>query len=241
MKPIVNSKDGSLLVRIPTGEYCMGSESGTPPERPAHRVSLGSFYIAQYPVTNAQYRQFVLDTGHRTPYLDDARAERENWDQERNLPPAGREDHPVVLVSWHDAQAYCVWAGGRLPTEAEWESAARGGLAGEPYPWGDGINRELANYDNRAGTTPVGSYPSNPYGLYDMAGNVWEWVADWYDPHYYAVSPTEDPQGPATGTVKVLRGGAWLLFPEFCRVSYRFRNNPNFRFNLIGFRLAKSA
>ena len=241
MKPLVNPKDGSLLVRIPAGGYCMGSESGTPPERPAHRVSLGSFYIAQHPVTNAQYRQFVLDTGHRAPYLDDARVERENWDQERNLPPAGREDHPVVLVSWHDARAYCAWAGGRLPTEAEWESAARGGLADKPYPWGDGINRELANYDNRAGTTPVGSYPSNPYGLYDMAGNVWEWVADWYDPHYYAVSPTEDPQGPATGTVKVLRGGAWLLFPEFCRVSYRFRNNPNFRFNLIGFRLAKSA
>ena len=240
MKPLVNPKDGSRLVRIPAGEYCMGSESGTPPERPSHRVSLGSFYIAQHPVTNTQYRQFVRATGHRAPYLDDARVERENWDPARRAPPAGREDHPVVLVSWHDAQAYCAWAGGRLPTEAEWEGAARGGLEDKPYPWGDGINRELANYDNRAGTTSVGSYPSNPYGLYDMAGNVWEWVADWYDPRYYAASPTEDPQGPATGTVKVLRGGAWLLFPEFCRVSYRFRNNPKFRFNLIGFRLAKS-
>ncbi len=241
MNFVLNPKDSSRLVRIPAGEYRLGSESGTPPERPAHRVALGSFYIGQHPVTNAQYQQFVVATGHRAPCLDDARTARENWDQKRNAPPAGREAHPVVLVSWHDAQAYCTWAGGRLPTEAEWESAARGGLQDQPYPWGDGLSRDLANYDNRAGTTAVGSYPPNPYGLYDMAGNVWEWVADWYDPHYYGVSPTADPQGPATGTVKVLRGGAWLLFPEFCRVSYRFRNNPNFRFNLMGFRLARSA
>ena len=237
----VNAQDGSTFVRIPGGECRIGSDTGLLPERPAHQVSLADFYLAQHPVTNAQYQQFVLATGHRVPYLDDARVERENWSQEHQLPPSGREAHPVVVVSWHDAQAYCAWAGGRLPTEAEWERAARGGREGQPYPWGEGIRRDQANYDNPAGTTPVGRYPPNNYGLYDMAGNVWEWVADWYDPQYYAVSPAENPQGPESGTVKVLRGGAWLLFPEFCRVSYRFRNNPNFRFNLIGFRLAMSA
>lgn len=241
MTAIVNPTDGSRLVLVPAGEYRMGNDAGTPPERPVHTVAISDFYLGQYPVTNAQYRRFVAATDHRVPYLDDARVVRENWDPQRHIPPDGRCAHPVVLVSWHDAHAYCRWAGGRLPTEAEWEKAARGGLAEKRYPWGDAIRRELANYDNPAGTTPVGSYPANDYGLYDMAGNVWEWAADWYAPGYYATSPVKDPTGPPTGTVKVLRGGAWLLFPEFCRVAYRFRNNPGFRFNLIGFRLALPA
>ena len=114
------------------------------------------------------------------------------------------------------------------------------GLDEKLYPWGDEIDPSLANYDNRDGTTPVESYPPNGYGLYDMAGNVWEWVADWYDATYYQRSPQQNPQGPEKGTVRVLRGGAWLLFPQFCRVAYRFRNSPDFRFNLIGFRLARS-
>ena len=240
MPSLMNQKDGSRLVRIPDGAYDMGSDIGTLPERPPHTVSLPSFDIAQHPVTNAQYQQFVAETGYRIPYLDDARVEQENWDQAKKIPPTGREDHPVVLVNWHDAQAYCTWAGGRLATEAEWEQAARGGLVGKPFPWGDDIDRSRANYDNPAGTTPVGAYPANPYDLYDMAGNVWEWVADWYGPKYYAVSPNDNPKGPESGAAKVLRGGAWLLFPEFCRVSYRFRNSPNFRSNLIGFRLAMS-
>lgn len=235
---IVNPTDGSGMVRISEGECVIGSDTATPPERPAHRVAVGDFYLAQHPVTNAQYARFILDTGQRVPYLDDPRVRKENWDPERRTLPPGRTEHPVVLVSWRDAQAYCEWAGGRLPTEAEWEKAARGGLVGKSYPWGDEIDRDLANYDSQAGTTPVGSYPANGFGLYDMAGNVWEWVADWYDPQYYSASPIRDPHGPQVGTVKVLRGGAWLLFPEFCRVAYRFRNSPNFRFNLIGFRLA---
>ncbi len=237
----VNPTDGSRLVHVPAGVFRMGNDAGPPPERPAHTVTLDGFFIAQHPVTNAQYRRFVTATGHRVPFLDDARAARENGDGQRRRPPDGRGAHPVVLVSWHDARAYCRWAGGRLPTEAEWEKAARGGLVGKNYPWGDEIRRDSANYDNPAGTTPVGKYPPNGYGLSDMAGNVWEWVADWYAPEYYATSPDRNPHGPQTGRVKVLRGGAWLLFPEFCRVSYRFRNNPDFRFNLIGFRLARSA
>ena len=237
----VNPTDGSRLVHVPAGAFRMGNDVGPPPERPAHTVTLDGFFIAQHPVTNAQYRRFVAATGHRVPFLDDARAARENWDGQRRRPPDGRGAHPVVLVSWHDARAYCRWAGGRLPTEAEWEKAARGGLVGKNYPWGDEIGRDSANYDNPAGTTPVGRYPPNGYGLSDMAGNVWEWAADWYALEYYATSPDRNPHGPQTGRVKVLRGGAWLLFPEFCRVSYRFRNNPDFRFNLIGFRLARSA
>lgn len=237
---VTNEQDGSLLVRVPAGPFLMGSEEGAPAERPAHRVVLGAYYIGKYLVTNAQYERFVKDTGHRVPYLDDPRAQSENWDRESRTYPPGRARHPVVLVSWHDAQAYCAWAGGRLPTEAEWEKAARGGLEGKRYPWGDEIHPGLANYDTQSGTTPVGTYPPNGYGLYDMAGNVWEWVADWYDAHYYSTSPVENPQGPQTGTVRVLRGGAWLLFAQFCRVAYRFRNSPDFRFPLIGFRLARS-
>ncbi|MBI3757380.1 MAG: formylglycine-generating enzyme family protein [Deltaproteobacteria bacterium] len=239
-RPVLNGKDGSLFIHIPAGEFSMGSEDGYPVERPVHIVHVDSFYLAAHPVTNEQYCRFIRETGSRTPYVDDRRVQRENWDPETGAHPPGREQHPVVLVSWRDAQAYCKWAGGRLPTEAEWEKAARGGLAGKRYPWGDEINPTLANYDNQTGTTPVGSCPPNNYGLFDMAGNVWEWVADWYAPHYYGRSPALNPSGPETGATKVLRGGAWLLFPEFCRVAYRFRNSPGFRFNLIGFRLARS-
>ncbi len=235
---ITNKKDGSELVLIPEGEFLMGSEDGVAAERPVHRVSLDAFYLGKSPITNIQYRKFVDETGYRAPHFDDPRAQLDNWDPERKTYPVGRGNHPVVLVSWHDAQAYSSWAGGRLPTEAEWERAARGGLEGKLYPWGDEINKSLANYDTREGTTPVGSYPPNGYGLYDMAGNVWEWVADWYHAKYYHESPVYNPQGPEKGTVHVLRGGAWLLFAQFCRVAYRFRNNPDFRFNLIGFRLA---
>ncbi len=166
------AKDGAAMVVIPAGEFLLGSESGYPNERPIHRVFVEAFALAQHPVTNAQYELFVRDTGRRVPYLDDSRAAADNWDREKRIYPTGREQHPVVLVSWHDAQAYCEWAGGRLPTEAEWEKAARGGLDEKLYPWGDEIDPSLANYDNRDGTTPVESYPPNGYGLYDMAGNV---------------------------------------------------------------------
>lgn len=237
---MTTANDGSAMVVIPAGEFLMGSESGYPNERPVHPVFIDAFALAQHPVTNTQYERFVRETGHRVPYLDDPRAEATNWDREARTYPAGHAQHPVVLVSWHDAHTYCEWAGGRLPTEAEWEKAARGGLEGRPYPWGDEIDPSLANYDNRNGTTLVGSYLPNGYGLHDMAGNVWEWVGDWYNATYYPRSSQRNPQGPEKGSVRVLRGGAWLLFPQFCRVAYRFRNSPDFRSNLIGFRLAGS-
>jgi formylglycine-generating enzyme len=236
----VNAPDGSVLVQIPAGEFSMGSEAGFPAERPVHRTAVESYWISKYLITNTQYEQFVRSTGHRVPFLDDPRAAIDNWDAQQRMYPEGHARHPVVLVSWHDAVAYCAWAGGRLPTEAGWERAARGGLEGKLYPWGNEIDPSRANYDNRNGTTVVGSYAPNDYGLYDVAGNVWEWVADWYDPKYYQSSPPTNPQGPTHGTTRVLRGGAWLLFPQFCRVAYRFREGPDFRFNLIGFRLARS-
>jgi formylglycine-generating enzyme required for sulfatase activity len=172
VEPVRNHKDDTLLALIPAGQFDMGYEAGYPAERPVHRVSVAAFYLGVHPVTNEQYARFVAETGHRVPYLDDRRVQQENWYLETRTPPPEREKHPVVLVSWRDAQAYCEWAGGRLPTEAEWEKAARGGVEGKLYPWGDDINPRLANYDNQGGTTPVCSYPANGYGLYDMTGNV---------------------------------------------------------------------
>jgi len=237
---VVNARDGSVLVQIPAGEFSMGSEAGFPSERPVHQVMVERYWIGKYLVTNVQYEQFVRDTDHRVPYVDDPRVTMDNWDVQQRTYPPGRGQHPVVLVSWQDAVAYCAWAGGRLPTEAEWERAARGGLEGKLYPWGDEIDPSKANYDNGNGTSPVGGYAPNAYGLYDTAGNAWEWVADWYDPKYYRTSPVTNPPGPSQGSTRVLRGGAWLLFPQFCRVAYRFREGADFRFNLIGFRLACS-
>jgi formylglycine-generating enzyme len=235
------ANDGSELVLIPGGEFLMGAEDGYPDERPVHRVYVGDFYIAENLVTNLQYSRFVREVGYPVPFVDDSRAEWANWDRETRAFPSGRGEHPVVLTSWVDAVAYCEWAGLRLATEAEWEKAARGGLHGKRFPWGDeDISPGLANYDNQEGSTPVGSYRPNGYGLYDMAGNAWEWVADYYDAKYYSRSPLRDPRGPEQGSSRVLRGGTWLLFARYCRVSYRFRNSPNFRASLVGFRVARS-
>ena len=216
------------MVLIPAGSFEMGDHfnEGNSHERPVHRVTLDAFYMDKYEVTNAQYGKFMSVAGHREPiYWDDSRFNQPN--------------QPVVGVSWDDAVAYARWAGKRLPTEAEWEKAARGRLEGRKYPWGNTIDSSKARYnqDYSGGKpTSVGSYSANGYGLYDMAGNVWEWCADWYDEDYYSSSPSSNPQGPSTGKWRVLRGGSWRFSTLNLRVAYRFNITPSFTLSNGGFR-----
>ncbi|MFC1712224.1 SUMF1/EgtB/PvdO family nonheme iron enzyme [Candidatus Poribacteria bacterium] len=227
-------KDGAEMALIPAGNFRMGSDDGEDDEKPVHTVYVDAFYMDKYPVTNTQYRRFVQATGHSEPRsLGGFRP----WS---NLKFSG-DDQPVVCVSWNDAQAYAQWAGKRLPTEAEWEKAARGGLMDMKYPWGNEIKDENANYGvNVKHTTPVSSYPPNDYGLYDMAGNIWEWCADWYGENYYLDSPSLDPEGPGSGVLRVLRGGSWNHSrPSNLRVSYRSPGTPDILSNHVGFRCAE--
>ena len=193
------------MILIPAGEFIMGSPEGEGDanEHPQHPVFLNAFYIDKYEVTNALYKQFMSATGHIAPLF---------WDDEEYNHP----NQPVVRVTWHDAVAYAEWAGKRLPTEAEWEKAARG-TDGRIYPWGNEWDSSKCNSgvsgDGYEYTAPVGSFPAgaSPYGVMDMAGNVWEWCADWYDKDYYSSqSSQQNPKGPDSGTYRVLRGGSWV-------------------------------
>ncbi len=209
------------MVYVPEGEFLMGSADSDPDagsdEKPQHTVYLDAFWIDKTEVTNAAFALCVQAGACQTTGADFSE----------------KPNHPVVAVSWNDAAAYCEWAGRRLPTEAEWEKAARG-TDGRIYPWGDGApDATLLNYNgNIGGTTEVGSYPdgASPYGALDMAGNVWEWANDWYDSSYYSNSPSENPQGPSTGDARVLRGGSWVNEARNVRVSNRGRGYPDYRF-----------
>ena len=223
------SKDGAEMVSIPAGEFWMGSDDGDTDEKPRRRVYLDAFRIDKFEVTNTLYRRFMEATGRAAPqYWSDSK-----WNEPQQ---------PVVGVDWNDAEAYCRWAGKRLPTEGEWEKAARG-TDGRKYPWGEQWDSSRANSDeSKLGkTVAVGSYPSgaSPYGAHDMAGNVWEWVADWYDGNYYRRAPDRNSKGPDSGQFRVLRGGSWLYNPRFLRVSYRARLTPTNRGSNVGFRCAQ--
>jgi iron(II)-dependent oxidoreductase len=211
-KATIIGKDGAEMILIPAGEFIMGSPEGEgdDDEHPQHTVFLDAFYIDKYEVTNAQYKQFIDATGREAPkYWDD-----ENFNQP-DQPVVG-----VVGVDWYDAVAYAKWAGKRLPTEAEWEKAARG-TDGRKYPWGNEWDNQKCNSgadgDGYEYTAPVGSFPdgASPYGVMDMVGNVCEWVADWYDSNYYSRSPQQNPKGPDYGEESafggVLRGGSWTI------------------------------
>jgi len=226
------------MVVIPRGEFTMGSKEHA--DEPAHQVVLDAYAIDKYEVSNEKYKQFITATGHPAPaYWDDPRLNKPN--------------HPVVGVNWNDATAFCKSEGKRLPTEAEWERAAKGPKGDAHYPWeGHDINPTKANYgQNYGGTKPIDSFPEgvNGFGLYNMAGNVFEWVQDWYDPKYYKDSPALNPQGPDKGynfanqgQVRVLRGGSWLAPETSLHASHRFWNQPeNNSYGVgLGFRCAKS-
>lgn len=220
------------LVLIPAGAFWMGSPAPGD-HQPAHLVRLDAFYIDRYQVTNNQYLQFCAETGHVLPFF---------WDMAGFRCGADYPDHPVVGVSWQDAAAYAAWCGRRLPTEAEWEYAARGGLEGKSFPTGDTLDPDDGNYfkSELGGPVPVGSYPPNGYGLYDMQGNVVEWVMDWYAPDYYAHSPQVNPQGPESGRFRLIRGGGWHSGATCNRVYYRNALPPNWLDFNVGFRCASS-
>lgn len=246
----------------------MGSDDADEDERPAHTVYVDDVLMSVHPVTNAEYARFVRETGHRAPAIYELPlvVAAGGHDRERTFrsvgqpyawnesdPPQDRLDHPVTLVRWDDAVAYCAWLSAmsgrvvRLPTEAEWEKAARGGAEGKRYPWGDRIERDMANFltdpslKQIHGTTPCRSFPPNAYGLFDIVGNVWEWVQDWYDPDYYRTSPSRNPSGPRQGHLRVIRGGSWLVADlRMLSCSHRHKVPPDTYSYGIGFRIACS-
>lgn len=220
---VLQGSDGAEMVLIPAGEFMMGSDNGRPEEQPVHRVRLDGYYIDKHPVTFELYDKFCEATGRAKPA-------DQGW---------GRGKHPVINVDWEDAAAYAHWAGKRLPTEAEWEKAAKG-PSGLDQP---GALSDYAWHVHNSGgrTHPVGEKKPNGFGLHDMLGNVWEWCADWYDEGYYSYLPCHDPKGPLSGVARVVRGGGWFMFPRYARASGRFRSQPASRDGGLGFRCVRKA
>jgi formylglycine-generating enzyme required for sulfatase activity len=254
------------FVRIPGGEFTMGADDGANDERPSHQVQVDAFHVSVHPVTVEQYEDFTRDTAHVAPAVRDlpmvVTPAHESSFRELAAPhvwrggeaPRERGKHPVTLVTHADATAYCRWLSGRigrlvrLPTEAEWERAARGELANARYPWGNDMVPSRANFlpdpalKRHRGTRPVGCYPPNGWQLYDMAGNVWEWVADWYKADaYYRGGDYRNPRGPGSGTLRILRGGSWVTHDvDQLRCAYRHAVPPDTYGYSIGFRVVYS-
>lgn len=224
------------MAYVPAGVYPVGNNGSSADERPLHAVAVDSFYIDRYEVTNGLYQECVQagaclsvrkNSATREHYYDDHKYVR----------------FPVIFVNWDMAQTYCEWRGARLPTEAEWEIAARGGDT-RTYPWGENLDCDLANYGNCLGDTSgstIYDRGESRFGVNHMAGNVSEWVNDWYSDTYYRSSPQDNPQGPDTGTEKVLRGGSWKDGPAEIRSMNRDAENLAYLSNTTGFRCAKDA
>ena len=232
----ISDKDGMTLLYIPAGDFQMGSDNGIAAEKPLHTVSLDAFWIDQTDVTNAMFARCVSAGACQPPHYTQTYAHPDYYGSNQY------SDYPVIYVDWNQADAYCRWAGRSLPTEAQWEKAARG-TDGRTYPWGEGIDKSKANYNENVGdTSKVSSYPAgaSPYGALDMAGNVWQWVADWYDNGYYAKSPAKNPAGPTAGKYRVLRGGSSGDLNEIVRTSVRNNDDPASWHDNYGFRCATS-
>jgi formylglycine-generating enzyme len=243
----------------------MGADDGDDDERPAHGVYVDAFHLSVHPVTNQQYAEFVRATGHPAPAVRDLplivtpvhemtfRELATTYIWRGGELPQERARHPVTLVTFTDAIAYCAWLSTRLavavrlPTEAEWERAARGDLDAKRYPWGDDIDPSRANFlpdpglKRYRGTRPVGSYAPNAFALYDMTGNVWEWVSDWYAADAYRHSDRRNPRGPAEGTLRIVRGGSWVTHDvSQLRCAHRHKVPADTYAYSIGFRVAYS-
>ena len=241
---------GAAMVLVPAGEFLMGSDSWSGSEKPAHAVYLESYYIDQYEVSNTAFAAFLNEVGNQIEGV----AGKAHWVEESDedlrihrvdgawQPDEGWEKHPMNEVTWFGARAFCEWREARLPSEAEWEKAARG-TDGRTYPWGEAEPAcEMANFKGCYNTSvPVDSYPDwvSPYGAFNMAGNVHEWTNDWYGENYYANSPYENPAGPENGDYKVFRGGSWFNGNFNTRTTYRYPKLPVLTYMANGFRCAK--
>ena len=243
----VSSEPSEDMVLIPAGNFPMGtnSELANTDRKPLHNIHLDAFYIDKHEVTNAQYEEFILAGGYQNRKLWTAAGW--NFIQENQIKTplkygknsvSTEPDHPVIGVSWYEASAYATWLGKRLPTEAEWEKAARG-TEGNLYPWGDEMDfSKLSYFPHVTKVQAVGSFPegASPYGVMDMAGSVWEWCTDWYSENYYRESPRKNPKGPESGEYRVLRGGGWDSIRLQLRASYRYYDKPDRRTYNFGFR-----
>jgi eukaryotic-like serine/threonine-protein kinase len=236
----ISDKDGMTLLYVPAGEFKMGAadsdSQATDMERPQHPVYLDAFWIDQTEVTNAMYTKCVKAGACQAP------AQTKSFTRDSYYGNPQFDTYPVVNVAWNDAKQYCTWAGGNLPTEAQWEKAARG-TDGRIYPWGnDAPDKTRLSYDQKVrDTTQVGDYPTGAslYGVLDMAGNVYEWVADWFGETYYASSADRNPAGSTSGDGRIVRGGSWYSVASRVRASYRNWSSPDYRDDDIGFRCAR--
>ena len=251
-QPSVPSDAPEDMILIPAGDFVMGTDSeyANADQKPSHKVHLDVFYIDKHEVTNAQFEAFIVDGGYQNQKL--WTAEGWNFIQKNQIKTplqhgensvSTEPDHPVIGVSWYEANAYATWAGKRLPTEAEWVKAAKG-TKERVYPWGNGMDfSKLSYFPHVTKVQVVGSFPegASPYGVLDMAGSVWEWCSDWYDENYYSRSASKNPQGPFQGTRRVLRGGGWDSIRLQLQCTYRYYEKENHQTYTIGFRCAKDA
>jgi len=231
----INHKDGAEMIRIPEGQFKMGSTQKPDDRTPERIVRLDTYYIYKYPVTVAQFKSFCEDAKY-------------SWNFWTCFECEPQDEHPMVCVDWADAAAYADWAGVKLPTEAQWEKAARG-VEGLRFPWGNSWEPgwcmdQRFQYGTAGWPVEIGTFPrgASPYGVEDMCGNIWEWCADWYDPGYYRSAVAENPRGPEQGTSRVKRGCGWkddINFPVNFESSFRYHQEPGFKYRLDGFRCVR--